>query len=76
MCVNRIPQNTITYNAAIQACERGDAWREAIRLFERMREAGVQQDTITYNAVVRACERAGQWELAFDFMKQMELGEA
>ena len=68
-----MPRNTITYNAAIQACERGQAWRHAIQLYERMATAGVPRDTITYNAVVRACERSGQWELAFEFMRQMDL---
>ena len=70
-----IKRNTITYNAAIQACERGGEWEEAIRLFHVMQKVKLPQDTITYNSLVRACEKGGQWQKAFDFMKQMKLTE-
>ena len=63
---------TLAYGRA-QACERGGEWREAIRVFEKMRAVDVPRDTITYNALVRACEKGGQWQQAFDFMRQMEM---
>ena len=62
----RVPRNTISYNAAIQACARGGAWQHALTLFDRMAAAGVQRDRVTYNSVVRACEKAGEYKLAFD----------
>ena len=40
MVHNKIKLDTITYNAAIQACERAGQWREAIRLFDAMQATG------------------------------------
>ena len=73
MEAKRIPRNTISYNAAIQACANGAqtnydgrAWQAALALFDGMPKACVPRDHITYNAVVRACENGGQDTLALD----------
>ena len=70
-----VKRNTITYNAAIQACQRGGAWQEAVHLAQQMQAQRIPRDTITFNSLIRACEGAGQWQTAFDFMKEMKMDE-
>ena len=65
-----MPRNTITYNAAIQACANGLAWQQALALFDRMKSEGIERDRVTYKSVIRACERAGEYKLAFDVRMQ------
>jgi pentatricopeptide repeat protein len=62
--------NTISYNAAIQACANGRAWQEALKLFRQMSVAGVKRNRITYNAVVRALEQCDQYTLALDLREE------
>ena len=61
-----MPRNTISYNAAIAACAKGEAWRPALALFDAMSKAGVARDRVTYNAAIRALENGGQDRLAFE----------
>ena len=75
MGAKKVPRNTITYNAAIQACDRGGAWQHALSLYEKMEPAGVPRDQITHNAVVRACENSGQWDLAHELLERIQAEE-
>ena len=52
-----VQRNTITYDAAISACEKGGQWQQGLELFERMRGECVQRDTITYGVAISACEK-------------------
>ena len=61
-------QDTITYSAAISACEKGEAWQHALALFGAMGPAAVEQDTITYNAAISACGKGGKWQHAYAFL--------
>jgi pentatricopeptide repeat protein len=36
MTQSKVETETITFNAAISACERGGAWEEALQLFNKM----------------------------------------
>ena len=49
-----VTPNTITYNAAISACEKGGKWKIALELLGQMDAAGVAPNTITYNAAIEA----------------------
>ena len=55
----RVQRDTITYNSAISACEKGEQWQQALELFERMRGECVQRNTCTYSAAISACEKKG-----------------
>ena len=59
-----IQPNTITYSAAISACEKGNQWKEALALLSKMKQEDIKADTITYNAAISACEKGNQWEEA------------
>ena len=58
--------DTITYNAAISACEKGGRPDKALELFDHLLKEGpnfptpVYPDTITYSAAISACEKAGR----------------
>jgi len=63
MGIRRIP-NVVTYNTTITACEKGNQWELALKLFETAPIQGVVPDLITYNATISACGRCQQWETA------------
>jgi len=67
-------RNTITYNAAISAREKGKQWSRALVLFEKFRGEGVQRYMITYNAAMSACEKGGHRHQALELLERM-LGE-
>jgi pentatricopeptide repeat protein len=52
-----VERDTITYSAAISACEKGGQWEHALRLHEEMEARGVKRNTITYSAAISACEQ-------------------
>ena len=41
MASKGIERNTITYNAAISACEKGGQWEEALGLLREMGSKGI-----------------------------------
>ena len=47
---------TVTYNAAISACEKGGEWGQALALLSRMAMDKVEMHTFTYNVAISACE--------------------
>ena len=61
MANSRVEANTITYSAAISACEKAGDWVRALQLFQGMANSLVEANTITYNAAITACEKAGEW---------------
>jgi len=65
-----VQRNTITYNAAIRACEKGEQWQQALELFARMPGEGVRRYTITCSAAINACEKGGKWQQTLDFSKE------
>ena len=57
----RVEADTITYNAAISACEKAGDWVRALQLLQGMATSLVEANTISYNAAISACEKAGDW---------------
>ena len=64
MATASVEANTISYNAAISACEQGGEWQRARQLLGAMGQASVETDTISYNAAISACEKGGEWQRA------------
>ncbi|CAE8591103.1 unnamed protein product, partial [Polarella glacialis] len=59
----------VSYNAAVNACEKGRTWERAIGLVQEMlRGGGVAPDIITFNSAISACEKAQQWEIALSLV--------
>ena len=67
----RVQRDTITYNSALSACEKGEHWQRTLGSFERMRGEDVQRNTITYNATIRACEKGGQLQQALELCERL-----
>jgi len=64
--------NTISYNAAADACKKAKAWQQAVDLVDNMREHAAAADVVSYSIVVTACEKASQWAGALAFFSQMQ----
>eukprot|EP00933_Yihiella_yeosuensis_P079342 TRINITY_DN9183_c0_g1_i7.p1 TRINITY_DN9183_c0_g1~~TRINITY_DN9183_c0_g1_i7.p1 ORF type:complete len:143 (-),score=10.34 TRINITY_DN9183_c0_g1_i7:198-626(-) len=67
----KVAPNTISYNAAISACQRGGQWQLALNLLSLMPQSEISPDAISYNAAIIACEEGGQWQLALDLIGLM-----
>jgi len=65
MATSRVELDTITYNAAVSACEKGGQWAWALELLADMEVCRVGLDTITYTAAISACERGPSWQHGF-----------
>merc|ERR1712211_63662 len=49
--------NTITYSAAISACEKGQLPERALELLADMHKQSLEPNSITYSAAISACEK-------------------
>eukprot|EP00930_Biecheleria_cincta_P099436 TRINITY_DN9105_c0_g1_i5.p1 TRINITY_DN9105_c0_g1~~TRINITY_DN9105_c0_g1_i5.p1 ORF type:complete len:111 (-),score=23.16 TRINITY_DN9105_c0_g1_i5:396-728(-) len=63
MAQQKVESNTLTYNAAISACEKSGEWEKALQLSRKMLQSTVDLDVATFRAAIGACEQAGaNWE--------------
>ena len=58
MARDMIDEDTIMYNAAITACDKGEEWEKALPLVRRMARDMIDMNTITHSAAITACEKA------------------
>lgn len=65
--------DTISYGAALFACEREGLWMQAVDLLDRMRSKGPEPDIIAYQTTISACKRAGEWQKAIEIMDGMHI---
>ena len=68
----RYPCDTIAYNAAISACEKGGQWQWALQLMEDIQAKGIPANTITYDTAIRAYQKGRQWQWALRPMEDMQ----
>lgn len=61
MRARKLEPNTICYNVAINACQRGSSWTSALQIFNEMSESGALPDVITYSTLISACDKGAQW---------------
>ena len=54
--------DSITYNALISACEKGEQFEKALAVFSALERQGVVPDAMTCNALLSACEKGSQPE--------------
>ena len=49
--------DTVSYNMAISACEKGQRWEMAFAPFEKMPARWLDADVVSLNAAISACEK-------------------
>lgn len=59
------------YGAALSACARAGAGRDALALLERMRARGVAPDMGCYSGALHALQAAGEWREVYDLLHSM-----
>ena len=75
---SQLEPNTVTYNAAAAACDKGSQWHRSLQLFEDLPAKGVEEDAwlcwyrpqlvikdlASYNGAISACgRRFDAWQL-------------
>jgi len=53
---------SITYAAAISACEKSGEWERAMVLLNETFSMALQTNVVVFNATISACEKGGQWQ--------------
>ena len=67
--------DTITYIAAVNACEKGGHWDQAVRSMLGMAAAHAEMSTTQDNAAADSdCEKDGQWCQVVKLSVEMETG--
>ncbi|CAK8997287.1 Pentatricopeptide repeat-containing protein At2g41720 (Protein EMBRYO DEFECTIVE 2654) [Durusdinium trenchii] len=67
--------NSISFNAAMDACQKGAAWQHATSLLKEMEseEMGIPSpDVVSYSTAMSACAKAGNWEMTLGFFVSMQ----
>lgn len=69
---NMDERDRVTWNAMISGyCQKGEN-EEAHRLFDAMREEGVEAGLVTWNILIASYNQLGQCDVAMELMKKME----
>ena len=68
----RLEANVIVLNAAVQACEKGEQWLDALSFLREASDAGLRQDSISSSCAITACQRL--WQLACHLLGQVVAG--
>ncbi|OLQ04938.1 Pentatricopeptide repeat-containing protein, chloroplastic [Symbiodinium microadriaticum] len=66
-----VPPDLISFNAAINACEKASDWQAALEVF--MATPHGLPNEITYNTTISACHKGSHWQGALDLFCSMEL---
>ncbi|CAE7838544.1 EMB2654 [Symbiodinium sp. CCMP2592] len=64
--------NTLCFNAAITACEKGQQWVQALAVLDALMAVGVPADTVSFSGAISACEKCRQWERALALLGQLQ----
>merc|ERR1719383_228990 len=67
-----IRKDTILYNSAITACEKGQLWQKALMLFREMGQVRIAADTVSYSAAISACEKGANPLTALALFMRMD----
>eukprot|EP00913_Durusdinium_trenchii_P012603 g11836.t1 len=64
----KLQPNTVSYNAAISACERDGRWQVASQLMAQRLSQRLKVDVAGLGALVSTCCQASQWERAINWV--------
>ena len=64
-------RNTIPYSALISACSKGRQPKQALKVFQVVRQQGIVLDIITCSALISASEKGKQPECALEVVQTM-----
>ncbi|CAK9053725.1 unnamed protein product [Durusdinium trenchii] len=73
MRLDGVRPNIISYNSAIDLCDKAGQWLAAVSLLVFMLSSQEEPDSISYNSSIRACAcGTGQLQIALRLLAQME----
>ena len=62
----------MSYNASINASEKGQQWQRALQLMGAMQVRSVQPSVNSPSAAMSACQKGRQWQRALQLMEVMQ----
>ena len=65
---------TVTYTAAISACDSGNEPLQALALLQEMHQKEITPNSYTYTSALAACCRGGYWQFALHLLGDMPAG--
>ena len=73
-CKGSSALDTISYNAAITAGEKGGQQKRAVSLLQAMRAEKIWPDATSYSAAISACAQGTCWERALELLEDQTVG--
>ncbi|CAJ1458753.1 unnamed protein product [Effrenium voratum] len=67
--------NAVLCGAALGACAKGKAWRQALLVLETMSFNALEVGVVACSVAMRCCEQEGEWQQALEVLRAM-LGNA
>ena len=72
-CKRWATPNTISYSAAITACEKGEQQHHAVALLKIMCAEKIWPNTTSYSAAISACAHGKCWEQALELLQNCKM---
>ena len=72
MTVSNIESNSISWNALLAACEKGELWQSAVDSLRQMEQHRLSLTDISISTAMDACEDAGRHEQALALLWKAE----
>ena len=63
--------NVVSWNAVINACDKGKLWEAAFGLLQEMMHERLTPNVVSRSAVTSACEKRKHWKGAFGLLQEM-----
>eukprot|EP00959_Pyramimonas_sp_CCMP1952_P129153 2700787-Pyramimonas_sp.AAC.1 len=63
--------DTVSYTALMTTCLRAGRHKQALRVYDKMRAAGVPASAHTYNVLIAAYQSGRQWDEADNLLQEM-----
>lgn len=65
------PPDTVSFNAAMEACARAGRWRVGAALLPRMRQEGARPDVRSYASALACLRAGGEWACSLELLEDL-----
>jgi pentatricopeptide repeat protein len=65
-----VKPSLVTFNTLISACGKAGKYSEALDLYERMQQSGLDPDSFTICSLITAAGKVGRWRAALELFQE------